>query len=167
MFAAMGLAGMCATEIVKDEKIAQTRRAVRLAVVGAVLLATGWALVPVIPPIKHIYTLSFTAQAMGWSMLALAALYALFDIRFAGSTAAGRATSLLALFGRTSLLAYLCIEVFSPVFVAFGRMFSPGFSHLFGEWAGPLSAWLASTVLLVAVLKTRYDALKFRRGPAV
>lgn len=160
MFAAMGLAGMCATEILKDENLAPSRRATRLAVVGAALLALGWALVPVIPPIKHIYTLSFTAQAMGWSMLALAALYALFDIRFAGSAAAGRAISLLVLFGRTSLLAYMSIEVFGPVFNAFGKMFAPGFVHLFGEWAGPLSAWLASTLLLVAVLKTRSDALK-------
>ena len=71
MFAAMGLSGMCATEILKDENLAPSRRATRLAVVGAALLALGWALVPVIPPIKHIYTLSFTAQAMGWSMLAL------------------------------------------------------------------------------------------------
>ena len=158
MFAAMGLSGMCATEILKDENLAPSRRATRLAVVGAALLALGWALVPVIPPIKHIYTLSFTAQAMGWSMLALAALYALFDIRFAGSAVAGRAMSLLVLFGRTSLLAYMCIDVFGPVFNAFGKMFAPGFVHLFGEWAGPLSAWLASTLLLVAVLKTRSDA---------
>ena len=160
MFAAMGLSGMCATEILKDENLAPSRRAMRLAVAGAALLALGWALVPVIPPIKHIYTLSFTSQAMGWSMLALAALYALFDIRFAGSAAAGRAMSLLVLFGRTSLLAYMCIEVFGSVFNAFGKMFAPGFVHLFGEWAGPLSAWLASTLLLVAVLKTRSDALK-------
>ena len=160
MFAAMGLSGMCATEILKDENLAPSRRAMRLAVAGAALLALGWALVPVIPPIKHIYTLSFTSQAMGWSMLALAALYALFDIRFAGSATAGRAMSLLVLFGRTSLLAYMCIEVFGSVFNAFGKMFAPGFVHLFGEWAGPLSAWLASTLLLVAVLKTRSDALK-------
>ncbi len=158
MFAAMGLSGMCATEILKDENLVPSRRATRLAVVGAALLALGWALVPVIPPIKHIYTLSFTAQAMGWSMLALAALYALFDIRFAGSAAAGRAMSLLVLFGRTSLLAYMCIEVFGSVFNAFGKMFAPGFVHLFGEWAGPLSAWLASAALLFAVLKTRSDA---------
>ena len=163
MFAAMGLSGMCATEILRDENLAPSRRATRLAVVGAALLAVGWALVPVIPPIKHIYTLSFTAQAMGWSMLAPAALYALFDIRFAGSAAAGRAMSLLVLFGRTSLLAYMCIEVFGSVFNAFGKMFAPGFVHLFGEWAGPLSTWLASTLLLVAVLKTRADALNNRR----
>lgn len=158
MFAAMGLSGMCATEILKDENLAPSRRATRLAVVGAALLAVGWALVPVIPPIKHIYTLSFTAQAMSWSMLALAALYALFDIRLADSAAAGKAMSVLLLFGRNSLLAYLCEEVFKPVFVAFGNMFAPGFAHVFGTWAGPLSAWLASAALLFAVLKTRSDA---------
>ena len=158
MFAAMGLAGMCATEILKDDALSPSRRASRLGVVGASLLALGWLLVPVIPPIKHIYTLSFTAQAMGWSMLALAALYALLDIRLADSAAAGKAMSVLLLFGRNSLLAYLCEEVFKPVFVAFGNMFAPGFAHVFGNWAGPLSAWLASTLLLVAVLKTRSDA---------
>ena len=158
MFAAMGLAGMCATEILKDDALSPSRRASRLGVVGAALLALGWLLVPVIPPIKHIYTLSFTAQAMGWSMLALAALAALLDIRLADSAATGKAISVLLLFGRNSLLAYLCEEVFKPVFVAFGNMFAPGFAHIFGNWAGPLSAWFASAALLVAVLKTRSDA---------
>ena len=158
MFAAMGLAGMCATEILKDDALSPSRRASRLGVVGAALLALGWLLVPVIPPIKHIYTLSFTAQAMGWSMLALAALYALLDIRLADSAATGKAISVLLLFGRNSLLAYLCEEVFKPVFVAFGNMFAPGFAHVFGNWAGPLSAWFASAALLFAVLKTRSDA---------
>lgn len=155
MFAAMGLSGMCACEMLKDERFVPYRRAVRLVVLGAVLLAAGWALVPVIPPIKHIYTLSFTAQAMGWSMLALAALYAFFDIRLAESSAARKSVSLLVLFGRTSLLAYLCEEAFKPVFITFGQMFSPGVVHLFGEWAGPLAEWFASTVLLIVILKTR------------
>jgi len=162
MFAAMGLAGMCATEILKDDALSPSRRASRLGVVGAALLALGWLLVPVIPPIKHIYTLSFTAQAMGWSMLALAALFALLDIRLADSASAGKAMSVLLLFGRNSLLAYLCEEVFKPVFVAFGNMFAPGFVHAFGNWAGPLSAWLASAALLFAVLKTRSDAKQKR-----
>ena len=83
---------------------------------------------------------------------------------FRGVRGGGKSGSLLVLFGRTSLLAYLCAEVFNPVFAAFGRMFAPGFAHLFGKWAGPLAAWLASTMLLVAVLRTRYDALKFRSG---
>ena len=165
MFAAMGLAGMCATEILKDDALSPSRRASRLGVVGASLLALGWLLVPVIPPIKHIYTLSFTAQAMGWSMLALAALYALLDIRLADSASAGKAMSVLLLFGRNSLLAYLCEEVFKPVFVAFGKMFAPGFAHVFGNWAGPLSAWLASAALLFAVLKTRSDAKQKEKCP--
>ena len=162
MFAAMGRAGMCATEILKDDALSPSRRASRLGVVGAALLTLGWLLVPVIPPIKHIYTLSFTAQAMGWSMLALAALYALLDIRLADSASAGKAMSVLLLFGRNSLLAYLCEEVFKPVFVAFGKMFASGFAHAFGNWAGPLSAWLASAALLFAVLKTRSDAKQKR-----
>lgn len=162
MFAAMGLAGMCATEILVDEAFSPYRRAMRLAGLGGILLSVGWALVPVIPPIKHIYTLSFTAQAMGWSMLALAALYAFFDVRFSGSPLAHTSVSLFVLFGRTSLVAYLCEEAFKPVFITFGQMFAPGFAHAFGAWAGPLAGWLASTVLLIVILKTRSDALKLR-----
>ena len=162
MFAAMGLAGMCATEILTDEAFSPYRRAMRLIVLGGILLFVGWALVPVIPPIKHIYTLSFTAQAMGWSMLALAALYAIFDVRFSGSPLAHTSVSLFVLFGLTSLLAYLCEEAFHPVFMAFRQMFEPGFAHVFGAWAGPLAGWIASTVFLFAILKTRSDALKLR-----
>ena len=42
------------------------------------------------------------------------------------------------------------------------RRAAPGFAHAFGNWAGPLSAWLASAALLFAVLKTRSDAKQKR-----
>ena len=49
------------------------RRALALA--GAGCVALGFALMLSIPPIKHIYTASFTALAVGVSMLLYAGLY--------------------------------------------------------------------------------------------
>ena len=145
MFGAMTLCGMAATDILRSGATPM-RRFGRLAALGVGLLAVGWALSPVIPPIKHIFTLTFTAQAMGWCCLALAALYAMADIlRWR------HGTGLLLLFGQTSLLAYMCHE-FQPVLNTFGEQFAPGAQHLFGERAAPLAVWFASSALLVAVL---------------
>lgn len=145
MFGAMTLCGMAATDILRSDA-PPVRRLGRLAALGAALLAAGWALSPWIPPIKHIYTLTFTAQAMGWCCLSLAVLYGLADI-----LRLRRGTGLFILFGQTSLMAYMCHE-FKPVFRAFGEMFAPGAAHLFGDSAVPLAVWFASSALLAAVL---------------
>ena len=145
MFGAMTLCGMAATEILLSTA-APRRRFGRLAALGAALLVGGWAFSPLIPPIKHIYTLTFSAQAMGWCCLALAALYGLTDI-----LRLRRGTWLFILFGQTSLMAYMCHE-FKSVLRAFGKMFAPGAAHLFGESAEPLAIWFAASVLLVAIL---------------
>ena len=145
MFAVMTLCGMAATDILLSN-VSPVRRLGRLLALGAALLAGGWALSPWIPPIKHIFTLTFTAQAMGWSCLALGALYALADI-----LRLRRGTWLFLLFGQTSLMAYMCHE-FQSVFTAFGDRFASGAEHLFGSSAVPLAVWLASSLLLVAVL---------------
>ena len=146
MFGAMTLCGMAATDILMDESMPQTRRLARLSVIGAALLAFGWAASPWIPAIKHIYTITFTAQAMGWCMLLLAALYFIADV-----LRLRRGTWLILLFGQTSLMAYMC-HVFKSVFKAFGKMFAPGAAHLFGSAAEPIAAWLAAAALLVVFL---------------
>ena len=155
MFGAMTLCGAESTAILMSDA-APGRKCLKLAALGAALLAAGWALTPVIPAIKHIYTLTFTAQAMGWSMLALAALYAITDV-----WGFRRGTWLFVLFGQTSLMAYMCHE-FKPVLRAFGEMFTPGAKHLLGDSAAPLAAWLASSVLLTAVLHVWRKARKAR-----
>ena len=146
MFGAMTLTGAEATFILTAGDAEPRRRLARLATFGVMLLAGGWAITPLIPPVKHIYTLSFSAQAMGWSVLLLAALYLVADVlKFR------RGMWIFILFGQTSLMAYMCYE-FKPVFKAFAKMFTPGAAHLFGEGAVPLAGWTASTALLVAVL---------------
>ena len=145
MFGAMTLCGMAATDILRSDA-PPMRRLGRLAALGAALLVAGWAVSPLIPPIKHIFTLTFTAQAMGWCCLALAALYALSDI-----LRVRRGMGLFILFGQTSLMAYMCHE-FQSVLNAFGERFAPGAQHLFGESAAPLAVWFAASALLVAIL---------------
>ena len=145
MFGVMTLCGSMATEMLTADE-PPMRRLAKLSATGAALLAVGWALTPWIPAIKHIFTLTFTAQAMGWCMLLLAALYLVTDI-----LKMRRGLWIFILFGQTSLMAYMCHE-FKPVLHAFAKMFTPGVQHLFSEGAVPIGAWFFSTLLLTATL---------------
>lgn len=149
MFGAMTLCGMEATRILTSGA-ARGVRLRRLLALGGALLAAGWALVPWIPSIKHLYTLTFTAQAMGWSCLALAGLYGLTDV-----LGFRRGLGLLILFGKNALLAYLAIEVFVCVFDAFGGFVMQGVPLWLGASALPLAKWAAASALLVVTLRYR------------
>lgn len=142
MFGTMSLCGMESTLILTadtDRKL----RFWRLFALGVVLEIVGWTLVPWIPIIKPIYTLTFTAQAMGWCCLALALLFLMTDVfRFR------RGLGLFTLFGQTALLAYMCIEVFGETFGMFASTVTQGF----GPVAAPLVQWFAVSALLVVVL---------------
>ena len=162
MFAAMGLCGMEATAILRSSA-APVRRVLTLGALGLVLLACGWAIVPVVPPIKHIFTVSFTAQAMGWCCLSLAALYGVLDVWGAGSSRMAKCCWFFTLFGQTSLLAYMCEGTFAKPFRSFGEIFSPGAVNLFGTWAAPIVEWLAASLLLVVVLYTHREMRSARR----
>jgi len=149
MFGAMTLCGMEATLLLSGAGT-KARKALTLAGVGAGLLAAGWALVPAVPCIKQIFTVSFTAQAMGWSCLALAALYVVTDILMLR-----RGWWLVTLFGQTALLAYMCIEVFDGTFKAFAGQVTQGVGRLFGASAVPVASWMVASTLLVFVLVAR------------
>ena len=104
MFGFMALAGAQATEIVKGALVPY-RKVLALGGVGIALLALGGIFSTFEPVIKHIFTASFTFLAMGVSYLLYALFYWVFDI-----LGVRRGTGLIALFGRHSLLAYMCIE---------------------------------------------------------
>ena len=152
MFAAMTLCGAEATRILRGSG-RETVRFVRLLVLGAVLLTVGLLLSPWIPVIKPIYTLTFTAQAMGWCCLSLALLYGLTDI-----LKARRGFGLFILFGQTALLAYMLVEVFPCVLSAFSAAVTEGVPRLFGKSAHPLLRWAVETTLLVVILHFRRAA---------
>ena len=104
MFGFMALGGAFATEIVKGG-LPPRRKVVALAGAGVGLLALGGLFATFDPIVKHIFTASFTFLATGVAFLLYALFYWVFDV-----LGVRRGTGLLVLFGRHSLLAYMCIE---------------------------------------------------------
>ena len=127
MFAAMTLCGYFATEILRGEG-ERKPKAVKLLVYGGALETVGWAVSPWIPVIKPIFTLSFTAQAMGWCVIALAVLYILTDILMLR-----KGLGVVILFGQCALTAYLVGGFFRPVLMKLAEILTQGFPHAFGH----------------------------------
>ena len=108
MFGFMTLCGVHCAEILRNEQWEKRRKAVALLILGGALLGIGWGLVFCgVPMIKHIFTVSFTCQAMGWSILALALLYVLTDI-----LEFRRGWWIITLFGQCALTAYMASHFF-------------------------------------------------------
>ena len=151
MCAFMSFAGYYATKILQAGAEPWTK-ARRLFLYGAVLLALGWVLALCgVKMVKHIYTVSFTAQAMGWCALVLAALYVLTDI-----WKLRRGLGVCVLFGQFALTAYLLEEFFKPVTVKFAEMLTPGFPHLLGtDRYQPLIVAVVVVAEIIAVLAIR------------
>ena len=154
MFGAMSLCGMEAAQILAEEG-ARMRNFWRLVMLGCALLATGFVAAIWIPVIKPIYTLSFTAQAMGWCCLALAVLYLVTDV-----LAFRRGLGIFILFGQTALLAYMVVEAFGGTLNAFADIVTQGVAAQFGNSRVPVMKWIASSLLLVALLYFRRQAAR-------
>ena len=151
MCAFMAFAGYYATKILQTDDD-QWKKARRIFLYGAVLLTLGWILTLCgVKTVKHIYTVSFTAQAMGWSALLLAALYVLTDIwKFR------RGLGVCVLFGQFALTVYLMEEFFRPVTVKFAEMLTGGFPHLLGTAKyQPLVVELVVIAEIIVVLSIR------------
>lgn len=126
MFGFMTMCGCFASWILRGDGEKKTK-AVRLLAYGASLEALGWISAIWIPVIKPIYTLSFTAQAMGWCAIALGALYVLADVlQFR------KGLWVVVLFGQCALAAYLAGGwVFRPAMRKLAEVFTQGLPHLF------------------------------------
>ena len=157
MFAFMTLCGFHATEILKSG-LGEWQKAGALAVYGGAMEAAGWILSIWVPVIKPIYTVSFTLQAMGWCVLALAFLYVVTDI-----WRIRRGTWLVILFGQFALTAYLVThQPFAPALQALAKTLAQGMPRLFGETAQPFVVQVVSSICLVVALMLR-RALKARK----
>ena len=133
MFGAMTLCGAQCAEILRGAWEPR-RKALVLFLLGAVLLGAGWALTPWIPPIKHVFTVSFTCQAMGWCTLALALLYAVTDL---AKFRAGM--GLFTLFGQCALTAYMVSHFFHGALRKAAEALVQGVPHLLGADAAGLA----------------------------
>ena len=150
MFLFMVACGYFASRILLSDGEGKTKT-LRLVAFGAALLAGGWLLaVCGVKMVKHVFTVSFTAQAMGWSSLLLAGAYLVVDVwRFRAGT------KTLILFGRTSLLAYMIGEFFWPCFAYTGDFLTGGLVHIIGAPARGVVSCLVSIALLVGALRIR------------
>ena len=150
VFGAITLAGYHATEILRSGRTQKAKAAILFAY-GAASLAIGWALVPMgVPMIKQFFTVSFTLQAIGWSVLALAVLYVLTDI-----LKWRRGLSPVILFGQFALTAYLLHTLFAGALIAFAGTFVQGAPRLFGKAAQPLVLAIAEGAVVYAALLVR------------
>ena len=146
MYGAMTLCGFEATEILRSDRPA-VRRAATVAGLGAALLLGGLALEWLgIPCVKHVFTASFTAQAMGWCLGFYALLFTLTDI-----LRVRRGWWLVTLFGETALAAYMLGEVFPGVLYRAAELFTVGILPRFPESRGFILATVASATLTFAL----------------
>ena len=156
IFPVITMAGYFATEVLRRKDLGEWKRAMLLAVYGAASLALGWALAFAgVKMVKHFFAVSFTFQAIGWSVLLLAALYVLTDI-----WKLRRGTGLLLLFGQFALTAYLCESVFRGVcFSASNRLFA-GFVQFFDpKWKDAVLAVGFGLIVIAVVAIRRQVAL--------
>lgn len=138
------------------------KKTVHLAVFGAALLALGFALEACgVKLVKHIFTASFTAQAMGWCVLALVAAYAITDV-----VGFRRGLGVFMLFGRTSLLAYMIGEWFWPCFMFAGDYVTRGLVRHVGAGAQGVAACLAAIGMLIFCLYIRRRFAAFEKEVA-
>lgn len=151
MFVFMAFAGYFATKILQSAA-SQWKRAQRLIVYGASLLALGWILAFAgVRMVKHVFTVSFTAQAMGWSALLYALFYILTDI-----WKLRRGLGVCILFGQFALTAYLVEEYLRPATEKFASMFVSGVPNLVGTATyQPLVVSLFVVAEIIAVLAIR------------
>lgn len=151
MCAFMSFCGYYATKILQAGVPAWTR-ARNLFAYGLALLALGLVLeFAGVKLIKHIYTVSFTAQAMGWSALLFAALYVLVDVWRLRS-----GLGLVVLFGQFALTAYLMEDLFKPALVALAEIFCAGLPHLLGtDGYQPFAVAVLVAAEIVVALRVR------------
>lgn len=162
MFVFMAFCGYYATKILQGSKPAWAK-ARGLLLYGATLWGVGWALeLGGVKLVKHIYTASFTAQAMGWSVLLLAILYILTDI-----WKWRRGLGPVVFFGRFALTAYLMEELFKPVALALANILAAGVPRLVGtDRYQPLvlSVLVVAEIAAVLWIRRAYVEAKSRRG---
>ena len=151
IFPVIALAGCFATQILLRRDLGEWKRAGALAASGAASLAVGWILALCgVRMVKHFFAVSFTLQAIGWSVLLLAALYVVTDIwRFR------RGTGLLLLFGQYALTAYLCEAVFRGACQAVSDRVFVGFQQFFDPKWTPTVRAIGMGAVIVAVVMVR------------
>lgn len=153
MFPVITLAGCFATEILKRKDIQEWTKAGYLFLYGILALSAGWVLELLgVKTVKHIFTVSFTLQAVGWSVVSLAVLFVVTDIwKFRCGF------GLLVLFGQFALTAYLCESVFREVCFACSDRLLAGVQRIVGERWGDTVRAIGFGCVVIGALVVRFN----------
>ena len=147
MFGVMALCGMFSTQMLLSKR-GQWTKVAWLSASGALLWASGYSLELLgVPCIKHIFTVTFTAQAMGISVLLLAALYIINDIWHFR-----RGWSIVTLYGQTALAAYMIGEIFRAIPLGISSNLFSGLSAQIGGRCGAYVIYVGEVVVLTFLL---------------
>jgi predicted acyltransferase len=126
VWAAIGIAGMHAALILKSER-EQWAKAKILSLAGLAITVLGAAILPWVPPIRHIYSLSFSLISTGLSFLLLALLYVITDIGGHRSH-----WGYILLFGEFAFLSWWLHTFFGPALLKVAELCFVGVPHLMG-----------------------------------
>lgn len=159
MFAAMTMCGYHATMLLRAGWT-KWKKAAGLFAYAAALFALGGLAAIWIPVIKPIFSLSFTALAMGWCVLLLAVLYVVCDIFLVR-----RGTALILLFGQCALAGYFVSHVFRAPLRALAETVLPGAMRLCSKGTAGFLVELLVLVEIVAAMVV-WRALKEKAAGA-
>ena len=150
-FAVTVLLGCFAGQILKNEKLSQSKRALQVALTGTALTAAGLAISPLFPIIKKIWSSSMTLFSGGICFLLVALTYWLVDVR-----GWHKGADWLKVYGMNAITAYFLGE-----FVRFTSV-SESFLHGLGDlpWYPVLIA-LADASILLGILVVMYRSKVF------
>jgi len=147
MFGFMALCGFHATNVIRSG-LGAGRKVGALAVAGVSLWILGRiALACGVPSIKHVFTVSFTLQAMGWCVLLLDAAYLALDV-----LSLKRGWGLVLLFGQTSLAAYMLGDIFTDIPRHAATVFSTGALRQAGANAQAIAVGVLAFALIAFAL---------------
>ena len=140
------LLGMCGGDLVRSSRWTPARKSLLLALCGIGCLAAGFALSPICPIVKKLWTPSFALIASGAGFLAFALFHQLIDV--CGWT---RWSFIFRLIGLNAIAIY-----FAGVFINFGAI-----SKFFTGGVASLAGAGASLVIGLGAIGIRWLALYF------
>ena len=141
-----GPAGCFSTELLRSARSERFKVAALLGI-GIVLASVGWVLLPWIPSIKRMMTLSFTLQSLGYSFLLMGGCYAVVDV-----LKVRRGLGLFLLYGQFSLAAYVFHGLFQHPINEAGAHLTQGLAHWVGEASRDFWTAVGSAILVTGFL---------------
>ena len=148
------MSGVFAGELLRTE-LAGSRKAGFLVGFGLSLAVLGWALNPIHPVIKHIWTSSMVLVSSGYCLVLLGVFYWWIDVRDHK-----RGLTFLKVYGMNSITAYVVSNVVNFSGVSKSVLF--GTEQYLGEWYAGLIA-LSNAAIVFGILYLMYRQKIFLR----